>query len=138
MASALLPVWPSAVTQDSTLSCAGLPAVTWGPVEENAAGRGEVEALEELRVHQGQEHHLLERPDVVIQAAHLVEAHRGVHLARPGTPWSQHAETLLVKHVLHIQHCCQDVIIRQSLWTLTALLRDALLRLNFTHLEPAK
>ena len=57
-------------------------ALAWRPIEEDASGRGDVEALKELRVDQREEDHLLQRADVVVQAAHLVEAHRGVHLAQ--------------------------------------------------------
>ena len=48
--------------------------LAWGAIEEDASGRGDVEALKELRVDQREENHLLQRGDVVVQAAHLVEA----------------------------------------------------------------
>ena len=69
---------------------AALGGLAWRPVEEDAPGRADVEALKELRVDQGEEDHLLQRADVVVQAAHLVKADRGVHLA-------QHAR-LAVRH----------------------------------------
>ena len=36
----------------------------WGTVEENAARRSKVETLEDLRVEEGQECHLLQRIDI--------------------------------------------------------------------------
>jgi hypothetical protein len=51
-------------------------------VEENAAGRGDAELLEDLRVEEWQEGHLLECVDVVIQSPDLVERDVGVHAER--------------------------------------------------------
>lgn len=55
-------------------------AVTWRAVEEDAPRWGDSEALEELRIDQGQKDHLLQGLDVVLEAPDLVEAHGGVHL----------------------------------------------------------
>ena len=39
-----------------------------------------MEALKQLRVHEGQEDHLFEGFDVSVQASHLIKADGGVHL----------------------------------------------------------
>ena len=64
-----------ACTAPQTHSQACLFAVhTWRPIEQDAPGRGQVEALKELWVDEGQEHHLLQGLDVVLQAPYLIKA----------------------------------------------------------------
>lgn len=49
-------------------------------MEEDAAGRGDVEVLEQLGVDQGQKHHLLQLLHIVLQPPHLPERHARIHL----------------------------------------------------------
>jgi len=47
---------------------------TWRPIKQHPSGRGQVKALKELWVDKGQEHHLLEGLDVMLQAPYLIKA----------------------------------------------------------------
>ena len=53
---------------------------TWGSIEEDPSWGNNVETLKELRVDEGQEHHLLQGFDVLLQAANLVEGDCRVNL----------------------------------------------------------
>ena len=56
------------------------------PIEQHAPGWLYVEPLKELRVEEGQEDHLFEGADVVVQATHLLKADGHVHLHTDHVP----------------------------------------------------
>jgi hypothetical protein len=51
-------------------------------MEQHAARGRDIKALEDLGVQQRKHRHLLERVNVLVEAADLVERHRGVHAER--------------------------------------------------------
>lgn len=53
------------------------------PIKENSTRRRHMEASEQLRIDQGQEDHLLECIDIMVQATNLPKGHSWVNLRRP-------------------------------------------------------
>ena len=51
-------------------------------VKQDTAWRGNVEALEQLRVHERKKYHLFQSPDVLLHTSNLVKGHRRIHLDR--------------------------------------------------------